>query len=372
VTLELQARVDRGSFVLQVGLRVEHAVTGIFGPSGAGKSTLLHVVAGLVRPEEGRIVLDGEVFCDTAAGICLPPHSRRLGMVFQDARLFPHLRVRDNLRYGQRLVPAAARRFTLREVAELLELGPLLERWPAQLSGGEAQRVALGRAILCSPRLLLLDEPLASLDRRLKQQITPFFRRIRDATGIPMLYVSHDPRDILDLTDRFAVLERGAVLGHGALLDLVAQPHILRLLEEDGLTNLLPVTVERHAREEGMTFFRLRTGAADAPPVVVGGPLIDAPPGAELEVELRPEDVVLAGGRVEGVSIQNQIPGRIARLTATPAREICVVDIGVPVIAEITHTARRRLGLNVGSPVWCLFKTCALHGRGGSASREEA
>ena len=364
--LELQVRLNRPGFALDVDLCVTHPVTGVFGPSGSGKTTLLHLLAGLLKPDAGRIVLNGEVFYDRASGIFLPAHQRRLGLVFQDGRLFPHLDVRTNLLYGQRLTPPVARQFTLAEVVEMLELGPLLTRWPAGLSGGEMQRVALGRAVLCSPRLLLLDEPLVSLDRRLKQQITPFFRRIRDATQIPMLYVSHDPRDILDLTDQFAVLERGAMLGHGALLDLVSDPRILKLLDEDGLTNLLPLQVERHAPAEGVTYFRLRAPLAEGAPVLMSGPLLEAPPGTPVAADLRPEDVVLANRPVEGVSIQNQLPGRMMRITATPAREICVVDLGgVPVIAEITHAARQRLGLEAGGPVWCLFKARALRYRGG-------
>ena len=365
MTLEFQTLLHRSGFTFEVTLRATHAVTGIFGPSGSGKTTLLQLVAGLAKPDDGRIVLDGEVFCDTASGVFLPPHARRVGMVFQDGRLFPHLCVRDNLLYGLHLTPASAQRFTLAEVVELLELGPLMARWPGRLSGGEHQRVALGRAILCSPRLLLLDEPLASLDRRLKQQITPFFRRIRDATQIPMLYVSHDPRDILDLTNQFAVIERGVLLGHGALFDLVCDAHILSLLEADGLTNLLPLIVERHASAEGITYFRLRGGMSNAAkaPVFIGGPLLNAPIGTPVDAELRPEDVVLATHVIDGVSIQNQIPGRIMQIAATPAREICVMDIGVPVIAEITHAARQRLGLDVGTDTRCLFKACALHYR---------
>ena len=196
----------------------------------------------------------------------------------------------------------------------------------------------------------------------MKQQIMPFVRRIRDATQIPMLYVSHDLGDLLDLTDRFVVLERGAVLGHGALLDLVSDARVLHLLEEDGLTNRLPLLVERHAPDEGVTYFRLRTPDARCGTVgvAIGGPLIDAPPGTAVDADLRPEDIALAVRRLDGVSIQNQVAAKMVRITATPAREICVVDMGVPVIAEITHAARQRLALEVGCNVWCLFKTCAL------------
>ena len=239
--LDVQVRLRRSGFALDVDLHLTHPVTGIFGPSGSGKTTLLHLLAGILQPDAGVIRLDGELFCDVSAGVWLPTHRRRLGVVFQDARLFPHLNVRDNLRYGQRLVPAEARRFSEEEIVQLLELQPLLARWPAQLSGGEGQRVALGRAILSSPRLLLLDEPLSSLDRRLKEQITPFLVRVRDATKIPMLYVSHDPRDMLSLTNQFAVLDGGMLLAHGSTQTLRSNPRIQSQLHEESLSNLLNV-----------------------------------------------------------------------------------------------------------------------------------
>jgi molybdate transport system ATP-binding protein len=364
MNLAFSAKLQRRNFTFDVNLRIDRAVTGIFGPSGAGKTTLLHIIAGLVQPDAGRVTLGGEIFFDSASRTFLPPHRRRLGIVFQDGRLFPHLSVRANLLYGHDKIPAESRRFGLEEVVNLLEITHLLERWPAQLSGGESQRVALGRAILCSPRLLLFDEPMASLDRRLRRQITPFFQRIRDATQIPILYVSHDPRDILDLTDQFAVLDQGRLLGHGALLDLVENPRILQLMEEDGLTNMLPLTVARHAPEDGITHLTLRCATSSSgAPITISGPLLRAPVGADVQAGLSPEDVVLATGPITGASIQNQIPGRIIRLAATPTREICIVDVGVPIIAEITRPARQRLKLEVGSTAWCLFKTCTLHYR---------
>lgn len=355
--MELQAALRRDGFALDVELRIENRVTGLFGPSGSGKTTLLHIISGLTKPDSGRVVLDGEVLQDSARGLFLPPHRRRIGLVFQDGRLFPHLTVRANLDYGRRLVPPSERHFSFTEIVSLMELGPLLDRWPRQLSGGEAQRVALGRAILASPRILLLDEPMAALDRRLRQQITPFLRRIRDATPIPILYVSHDPRDILDLTDRFAVLDRGRLAGHGPLVDLVADPRVLDLLEQDGLASALPLTVVEHQPELGVTRFSLARGSAET---VILGPLTGAPVGSEVHAELRPEDVTLATARVPGISMQNQVPGRIARLTETPTREVCVVDIGAPLIAEITRPARQSLRLEAGSAVWCLFKARAL------------
>ncbi len=199
--LELDVEVRRGDFRLAVAATLDAPVTGIFGPSGCGKSTLLGAVAGLVTPDRGRIVLDGEVLADTARRLMLPPQRRQIGLVFQDARLFPHLSVEDNLLYGFKRRAPDERRFTLGDIAALLEIGHLLPRRPADLSGGEKQRVALGRAILYSPRLLLLDEPLSSLDNRRKAQILPFLRRVRDEVRIPMLYVSHAMEEIAYLTD---------------------------------------------------------------------------------------------------------------------------------------------------------------------------
>ncbi|MGH8493228.1 MAG: molybdenum ABC transporter ATP-binding protein [Moraxellaceae bacterium] len=199
--LELDVRWQRGEFSLHVEARTEQGVTGICGPSGAGKSTLLALISGLQKPDAGRIALDEDMLVDVAAGIFLPPEKRHIGYVFQDAQLFPHLSVENNLLYGFRHLQEAERRFRLEEIVALLEIGHLLKRRPRLLSGGEKQRVALGRALLYSPRLLLLDEPLSSLDSARKQQILPFLLRIRDELKMPMLYVSHVSEEIAYLTD---------------------------------------------------------------------------------------------------------------------------------------------------------------------------
>lgn len=356
--LEAQVMLRRDSFTLDVELNIEDRVTGLFGPSGSGKTTLLHVIAGLVKPDAARILLDGSLLQDSSRGLFLTAHRRRIGMVFQDGRLFPHMTVRHNLEYGYRRIPPSQRRFHPADVVSLMELGALLDRWPRQLSGGECQRVALGRSILASPRILLLDEPLASLDRRLRRQITPFLRRVRDVTQIPIVYVSHDPRDVLDLTDRFAVLDAGQLLGHGPLVDLVADARVLDLLEHDGLASPLPLTVDHHLPDQGITIFAL--DGDTMPCACIRGPLVEVAVGSQVHAELRPEDIALAAARVSGISIQNQVQGRVVRLTETPTREVCVVDIGVPLIVEITRPARQSLGLEVGSPVWCLFKARAL------------
>jgi molybdate transport system ATP-binding protein len=210
--LSFELGYARGEFALDARAQLPGGVTGICGPSGSGKSTLLLLIAGLLKPQRGALALDGRVLVDRARGTFVPAWERHFGLVFQDGQLFPHLSVRRNLLYGYERLPAQGRLFHLDGVLELLEIGHLLDRRPALLSGGERQRVALGRALLFSPRLLLLDEPLSSLDERLKQQILPFLKRVKDETKIPMLYVSHSPAEVAFLADRVLSMESGRLV----------------------------------------------------------------------------------------------------------------------------------------------------------------
>ena len=241
--LRLRAQRQLGRFALDVDIECHHAVTAIYGPSGAGKTSLLNLVAGLVRPDAGEISLDGQTLFSSTQRIDLPPEHRRIGYVFQDDLLFPHLSTEENLCYGRDLLPAAARRFALEQIVDLLEIGPLLKRRPGHLSGGERQRVALGRALLTSPRLLLMDEPLASLDQGLKNRIIPYLCHVRDALQIPILYVSHSVAEILELTSQVVVLDRGQVVAHGDFFTIAAHPKVLPLVEEHGFENVLDVEI---------------------------------------------------------------------------------------------------------------------------------
>lgn len=211
--LELDLQWARGDFRLDAQGTLAARVTGLCGESGAGKSTLLALIAGLQAPDHGRLVLDGEVLVDTQAQVFLPPERRHIGLVFQDALLFPHLSVDANLRYGFNRLAPAQRHFAPAEIVELLEIGHLLARRPRHLSGGEKQRVALGRALLYSPRLLLLDEPLAALDAARKQQVLPFLLRIRDELRLPMLYVSHAQDEVAYLAGEVWTLREGRLQG---------------------------------------------------------------------------------------------------------------------------------------------------------------
>jgi molybdate transport system ATP-binding protein len=214
--LQVDVRKQLGEFSLEAAFQSEGRVTGLFGASGAGKTSLVNMIAGLLTPDRGTIALDGEVLDDTAARIHVPSHRRRIGYVFQDARLFPHLDVRHNLDYGRRMNGLTFDPAQHKRVTDLLDIGPLLDRRPGKLSGGERQRVALGRALLSKPRLLLMDEPLGSLDEGRKVEILPYLIRLRDE-GIPMVYVSHDAAELRQLATQIVMLKGGRVTSFGGV-----------------------------------------------------------------------------------------------------------------------------------------------------------
>jgi molybdate transport system ATP-binding protein len=214
MSIVVAARRTIGEFTLDLSFETRARVVALFGPSGSGKSTLLDVIAGLTQPDHGRVAIDGRVLTDTATGIRVPVHRRRIGYVFQDARLFPHLSVARNLRYGRWFSPKAQRYGGFDETVDLLGIRPLLDRRPATLSGGEKQRVAIGRAILASPRLLLMDEPLASLDAARKAETLPYIERLRDELSIPIVYVSHSREEVERLTGEIIHIDRGRLAGH--------------------------------------------------------------------------------------------------------------------------------------------------------------
>lgn len=215
--LRVDVEKQLGEFSLSASFASEGRVTGLFGASGAGKSSLINMIAGLLRPDRGTIVIDGETVDDTAAGIHVPTWRRRIGYVFQDARLFPHLNVAQNLDYGRRMNRLAADPAQHTRVVDLLDIGALLDRRPGKLSGGERQRVALGRALLSKPRLLLLDEPLGALDEARKLEILPYLVRLRDEANVPMVYVSHDAAELRQLATQIVMLRQGRVMSFGGV-----------------------------------------------------------------------------------------------------------------------------------------------------------
>ncbi len=355
--LELAATVQRGRFTLQLEGIVTSGACGVFGPSGCGKSSLLGLLAGLVRPARGRVVLDGEVLDDIAAGLHVPTHRRRIGVVFQQGHLLPHLDVQANLRYGERLLALADRRVGFPEVVALLDLAGLLDRRSATLSGGERQRVALGRALLCSPRLLLLDEPLAALDGGLKKSILPYLRRAREAFDLPMLHVSHDLPELLHTCDDLLLLADGRIAAHGPLAAIASDIRLLPLLHEAGLVNVLRGTVAQLRPEDGITEVLLEGGAT------VQCPLRPDPVGTRLELLLRPGDIALAVQPVSGLSLQNQLAGTVRAVTSASDRVLVAVDVGQELLVEVTARTITQLGIVPGRPVGVLFKAMSVTGR---------
>ena len=212
--IEIRAKLHRKNFDLDVSLNLQERVTALFGPSGAGKSTLLNIIAGLIKPDVGRMVIDGECLFDSQTDVNMPIHQRRIGLIFQEGRLFPHLTVQHNLTYGFNLLEKQQQRFSFDQIVALLEIGQLLKQRPHQLSGGEKQRVAIGRALLSSPRLLLLDEPLASLDEKLKGQILPFLKKVAQEINIPMIYISHSIEEIQQITNNIILIDNGKCKQH--------------------------------------------------------------------------------------------------------------------------------------------------------------
>jgi molybdate transport system ATP-binding protein len=215
--LQVDVTKQLGEFSIAAAFTSEGRVTGLFGASGAGKTSLINMIAGLLKPDQGTIAFDGDVLDDSSSGIHVPPHRRRVGYVFQDARLFPHLDVRQNLDYGRRMNGLADDATARMRVTDLLDIGGLLNRRPGKLSGGERQRVALGRALLSKPRLLLLDEPLGSLDEGRKLEILPYLVRLRDEANIPMVYVSHDAAELRQLATQIVILRHGRITAYGGV-----------------------------------------------------------------------------------------------------------------------------------------------------------
>ena len=330
-------------------------VTTIFGPSGCGKSTVLSAVAGLLRPQEGRITLDGALLFDSATRRMVPPEQRRCGMVFQDSRLFPHLSVETNLRYGLRRAPRGAEGPGMEEVVALLGIDHLLPRRPAALSGGEKQRVALGRALLSRPRLLLMDEPLAALDASRKGEVLPFLARLRERFSIPILYVTHAMDEVDRLADRLVLMEAGRVLACGTPEALSARTDLPILAARRDAGVVLGCTVLGHAPEQGVTRLGFPGGEFAVP-------LEAAPPGTPVRLRIRARDVSVATEEPRNLSVQNVLPAVLEAVEPGRVHEAMLrLRLGPSLLlARVTQDSVHRLGLRPGLPVWALVKAVAF------------
>ena len=353
--VSLRHRFGREGFSLDAAFTGGAGVTALFGPSGCGKSSILGAVAGLLRPDAGRVALEGAALLDTARGVCLPPERRRAALVFQDARLFPHLSVAGNLRYGLRRAPRQATGPGFAEVVEMLGIGHLLDRRPRALSGGERQRVALGRALLARPRLLLMDEPLAALDAPRRAEVLPFLARLRATARLPILYVTHSLEEVDALADRLVLLEGGRVLAEGPVEEIAARTDLPLAARRDAGA-LVACTVLAHDAARGLSRLSFAGGELVAP-------LLAEPTGARLRLRIRARDVAVALARPEGLSIHNILPCRLAAIlpAATPGEVFLRLELGGAVLlARVLRDTVGRLGLTPGREVFALVKSIAF------------
>jgi molybdate transport system ATP-binding protein len=356
MSLEFAARHRFGGFALDAAFRVPAGITALFGPSGSGKTSIVNVIAGLLAPDAGRVVLDGTVLLDTGAGLGLPRHRRRVGYVFQDARLFPHLTVRQNLLFGRWFAPEPAPPGEIARVIELLGIGPILARRPAGLSGGEKQRVAVGRALLASPRILLMDEPLAALDAARKQEILPYLERLRDDVRIPILYVSHAVPEVARLATTVVALAAGRVVRSGPAAAVLSDPAVFPEAERDEAGVILTARLAAQLPEDGLS--ELRVGEA-----ALLVPRVEAASGARLRLRIRARDVMIARHRPEAISALNVLPARFERIVREdgPLVEVALaLGDGERLLARITRRSLAALALAPGTPCFAVIKSVAV------------
>jgi molybdate transport system ATP-binding protein len=354
VTLALRVALARPQFSLEVDCEVAtRGITGLFGPSGSGKTTLLRCIAGLERRARARIVFDDEIWQD--ADHFVPPHRRRIGYVFQESSLFAHLDVRGNLEFGLRRVPPAERHLRFDEAVTLLDLERLLPQRAPQLSGGERQRVAIGRALLTNPRLLLMDEPVSSLDQRSKADILPHLERLRDRSAIPIIYVSHALGEVMRLADHLLLLEAGRVRAAGPLQEMLARSDLpLRHYEDGG--SIFDAIVEEHDDRYHLSYVRIGAGrlAVARRSLAVG---------QRLRVRIDARDVSLALKVPELTSILNILPARVVDLSAgeDPAQILVRLEAGgEPLLARITRRSAAELDITPGTQLFAQVKGVAL------------
>lgn len=352
--LDVDIVLSKHGFTLDIGCILNDPVTGIFGPSGAGKTTLLRLISGLETPEKGRITIQEHEVFNSEKNINVAPEKRKVGYVFQEGRLFPHLNVAQNLKYGMQ---GAFDKELFEEVADLLKISHHLHKKISQISGGQAQRVAIGRALLSSPDILVLDEPFSSLDKNLRQHIILLLKPLINRFKIPMLVVSHDLSDLLMLSHQLLILREGSCTGYGNYFDLIGEKDAISEMSKSGLVNSIEMKLDHIDEKKGIIVLS------------INGQLLSAELGMEeseiadkeyVNVFLRPEDVTLALHKIQDISIQNQMEGTIRKIIIADGKVLCVIDHGFKLITEVTLVTKEKMNLKVGQKIWSLFKAAAI------------
>ncbi len=354
--LDVAVQHQLGDFNLSVDLKAETGITALFGRSGCGKTTLVNILAGLETPQCGHVRIDDTVLFDSSKHINLPPEKRRIGYVFQDSRLFPHMTVEKNLSYGLARVPAALRQHNLSDIIDLLSVSHLLGRRPTTLSGGEKQRVAIGRALLSNPNLLLMDEPLASLDAPHKAEILPFIERLRDEVGIPIVYVSHALDEVIRLADTIAIMSDGKIATSGNVEEVMSRLDLRPLTGRYEAGAVIMTSVARHDEQNDLSELSCPAG-------IFTVPRVDHRVGANVRLRVKARDISVATEKPAATSILNVFQGEIREIErdGIPSQADILVDIGVPIIARITRRSIKDLGLVPGKVVYVMVKAASIN-----------
>ncbi len=356
IELDVALRIE--SFDLRVAFENGDGITALFGHSGSGKSLTLNLIAGLMRPDSGTIKLDGRVLVDSKRGVFVAPHRRRIGIVFQDSHLFPHLSVQKNLRFGRWFAPRGAPAIDFNSVVEILAIGKLLSRHPARLSGGERQRVAIGRALLCCPKLLLFDEPLAALDMERKIEILPLIERLRDEFAVPIVYVSHAIEEVARLANKIVVLDAGRVKAIGDPGEVFGALGGDNAWSRFDRISVLVMNVCGANAAYGLTELKHPAGT-----VWLAGPA--GPLGGQVRIIVKATDVVLAARPPHDLSVRSSLRGQIGSIEKNgPLAAVEIVLEGEGrLYAVTTRHALDELGLDRGARLFALIKTSALDER---------
>ena len=349
----LRCRIPLAHFELDIDVSFDARLASIFGPSGSGKTTLLDAIAGLRDITAGEIEIDGSTLFSSARGINRPPRERGIGYVPQEGALFPHLSVRKNILFGAGRSGDISRskKISVEHVLGVLEIGSLLDRPVTKLSGGEAQRVALARAILSQPRLLLLDEPLASLDIGLKEKILPYLARVRDEFKIPMIYVTHNLTEVLTLADWVLMIRQGRLVTQGVPKEALRSMHAIMQIPEEQFENVFTVTFVESDPEAGRTKVRLQAGRE------LFIPYLPRPRNNTIQIRISADDILVAIKPPEGISAGNILPGTVRRIDMIDGQAIVTVAAGDEFYALLTVSAVKRLSLVEKTPVFLIMKT---------------
>ena len=351
--LSLSVRKSYGDFSLDCEADFDNGVTAVFGPSGSGKTTLLDCIAGMISPDSGEIWLQGSALFSSGERVDLAPERRRFGYVFQHGALFPHMTVRENVEYGYALTPGLGRRFEPDDVVNLLGIAHLMRRDVKNLSGGERQRVALARALAASPRMLLLDEPLASLDAAHRASILTYLRHVSEQLGTPMVYVSHSLSEVMALASNTLTLSRGKRVAFGPTGGVLAHPDVAQIADYSTLENILEAEVVSTDTSTGTSMLKLGE-------TVLVGPPTSAVPGEQVTISIRAGDIILSLGVPPKTSARNAAPSVIRELREVGGRVLVYLDIGEQFIAEITPASAYELGLVVGRDVHVVIKSNSI------------